>query len=256
MKKALLIGIDYVSNPTVSLKGCINDIINLRNMLIDAYDYEPCNIIILRDDSGDFMQPTRTNILEQMNNIFLDSENLEQIWFHYSGHGSQLQTQSCNDIIIPCNFQIIIPSNFQDDGVIEDTDLLEIIKKAKCPLVMFFDCCHSGSIIDMPWSFDNDVVTQNNNIELENQHIYVLSACRDNQTSADSSNVMDQNVGAFSNAVAETLRASHHNIEIVDLYKNSCNFLLENGYSQTPLLSSSNNVPSFKFIKLITNNCL
>jgi len=253
MKKALLIGIDYVSSPTVSLKGCINDVIILRNMLIDAYDYEPSNIVILRDDSGDFIQPTKTNILEQMKNIFLNSENLEQIWFHYSGHGSQLQSQSCNDIIIPChpNFQIIIPSNFQEEGVIADIDLLEIIKKAKCPTVMFFDCCHSGSIIDMPWSFDNKNVTYNNNIELENQHIYVLSGCRDDQTSADSYNVMDENVGAFSNAVAETLRASHHNIEIMDLYKNTCSFLLRNGYSQTPLLSSSNKIPSFKFTKKI-----
>ena len=245
MKKALLIGIDYVNNSNVSLKGCINDILILRNMLIDAYDYEPSNIIILRDDSGDFIQPTKTNILEQMNNIFLNSENLEQIWFHYSGHGSQLKNQDCNDTTIPCNFQIIIPSNFQDEGVIADSDLLEMIKKAKCPTIMFFDCCHSGSIIDMPWSFENDTVTQNNNIVLENNHVYVLSGCRDNQTSADSSNIMDQNVGAFSNAVAESLRASHHNIEIMDLYKNTCSFLLEYGYLQTPLLSCSSKNPTF-----------
>jgi len=52
MKKALLIGIDYIDVSGVSLKGCINDAINMRNMLIDAYDYEPENIVMLRDDDA------------------------------------------------------------------------------------------------------------------------------------------------------------------------------------------------------------
>jgi hypothetical protein len=250
MKKALLIGIDYVSSPIVLLNGCINDIITIRNMLIDAYDYDQSNITILRDDSGDFIQPTRTNIVTQLNNMIKDSVNLEEIWFHYSGHGSQLKDRNSE------MRDIIIPSNYQDEGFIMDSELLDIISKIKCRSIFVFDCCHSGSVCDMPWTFEYTDGSQNNysksrtnTINIENPNIYVFSGCRDDQSSADSSNTLDQSVGAFSNAFVECLRANHHNISITDLYKNICVYLLQNGYSQTPILSSSNQNPDYIITK-------
>ena len=67
MKKALLIGINYYSLPDIKLNGCIYDIINMRNMLIDAYDYSNNNIIMLRDDvSNSSAQPTKANIMNSM----------------------------------------------------------------------------------------------------------------------------------------------------------------------------------------------
>jgi len=242
---ALLIGIDYIANPEHSLKGCINDILVVRNMLIDAYDYDVSDIIIMRDDSGDFIQPTKSNILNKLNNLVNQSENLEEIWFHYSGHGSQLQTQNSEmrEIIIPCNYQ--------EEGVIQDAELFLLIQQivSPCRAIMIFDCCHSGSICDMPWTFEyansEYMITHTNPINIANQNIYVFSGCRDNQKSADSINTLDQAVGAFSNALVESLRASHHNISVMDLYKNTCVFLWNNGYSQNPLLSSSSKTPTY-----------
>lgn len=245
MKKALLIGIDYVYSPNLSLRGCINDIITTRNMLIDAYDYNASDITIMRDDSGDFMEPTKTNIVNQLNILISESQNLEEIWFHYSGHGSQLQDQNSE------LKQIIIPSNYQEEGVIKDSDILDIIKQISnpCRAIMVFDCCHSGSICDMPWTFEyigqSFAKSQTNTISIDNKNIYVFSGCRDNQTSADSSNTLDQSVGAFSNALVECLRTSRHNISVMDLYKNTCMFLSQNGYSQNPILSSSNMNPEY-----------
>ena len=254
MKKAILIGIDYIANPEHLLKGCINDIIVIRNMLIDAYDYDASDIIIMRDDSGDFMSPTRTNILHQLELLFSQSENLEEIWFHYSGHGSQLQSQNRE------MKQIIIPCNYQEEGVIQDTELLQLIQQivTPCRAIMVFDCCHSGTICDMPWTFEytntnymetHTLVTHTNPIEMSNPNIYVFSGCRDNQKSSDSINTLDQSIGAFSNAFVESLRASRHNISVMDLYKNACIFLLKNGYSQNPVLSSSTKTPSYVIMK-------
>jgi len=254
MKKALLIGIDYVNNPEHYLKGCINDIIVVRNMLIDAYDYEQSDIIIMRDDSGDFIAPTKSNIMNQLNDLISQSENLEEIWFHYSGHGSQLQTQNSE------MRDIIIPSNYQEEGVIQDAELFLLIQQISnnCRTIMIFDCCHSGSICDMPWTFEytitdctatHTIVTHTNNVIMSNKNIYVFSGCRDNQTSADSINTLDQAVGAFSNALVESLRASRHNISIMDLYKNTCIFLFKNGYSQNPVLSSSTKTPMYVIMK-------
>jgi len=247
MKKALLIGIDYVKNPKVSLRGCVNDVINIRNMLIDAYDYESDNITILRDDVLDFKQPTKLNILKALNKLALQSNGLEEIWLHYSGHGSQIQNQNSKNKEM---VDIIIPADYDKEGSIYDYDLLEIIKNIKCRAILVFDCCHSGSICDMPWSFDYEDLIElktvhTNTIIIENPNIYVLSGCRDSETSADSSNFLDQSVGAFSNALIESLRASFHNISVIELYKNICVFLSENGYSQNPLLSSSCEKPDY-----------
>ena len=64
MKKALLIGIDYIKIPDITLNGCINDTINIKNSLIDAYDYDINNITMLRDDeTRPVLQPTRENII-------------------------------------------------------------------------------------------------------------------------------------------------------------------------------------------------
>jgi len=249
MKKALLIGIDYINNPEYYLRGCINDVIVVRNMLIDAYDYNASDITIMREDSGDFIAPTKTNILRQLELLFSQSENLEELWFHYSGHGSQLQSQNSE------MKQIIIPSNYQEEGVIQDTELLQLIQQISkhCRAIMVFDCCHSGTICDMPWTFEytnaNYLVTHTNPIEMSNPNIYVFSGCRDNQKSSDSINALDQSVGAFSNALVESLRASRHNISVMDLYKNTCIFLLKNGYSQNPVLSSSTKTPSYIITK-------
>jgi uncharacterized caspase-like protein len=246
MKKALLIGIDYATNPTVSLLGCINDVITIRNMLIDAYGYDEENITILRDnldydhDHGVDFEPRKTNILDQLDKLVNNSEDVEEIWVHYSGHGSQLQVQNSKAK------DIIVPSNYLEEGVIQDDELLTKIEKisANCRAIFVFDCCHSGSICDMPWTFEftfpNTVTrSQTNEIAMKNQQIFVLSGCRDNQTSADSENDLYQPSGAFTNAFLECLRESHHHIDIMDLYKKICVFLINQKYTQSPIFSSS-----------------
>jgi hypothetical protein len=253
MKKALLIGIDYVNIPSVSLRGCINDIINVRNMLIDAYDYDSKDIIIIRDDDPTkFQLPTRNNIMDNLYELSKDSENLEEIWLHYSGHGSQIQNHN-SDVSIKDRDglnEILVPIDYETEGFILDYELLNIIKNIKCRAILVFDCCHSGTICDLPWQFDidssNNIVKTNvNSIGIENPNIFVLSGCKDAQTSSDTNNNLDQAVGAFSNALLECLRISHHNIKIIDLYKNIHSMLKILGYTQSPLLSSSSETPDY-----------
>jgi hypothetical protein len=255
MKKALLIGIDYVNIPSISLRGCINDIINVRNMLIDAYDYDSKNIIIIRDDDPTkFPLPTRKTIMDNLHELSKDSENLEEIWLHYSGHGSQLQHQN-SDVSIKERDglnEILVPIDYETEGFILDYELLNIIKNIKCRAILVFDCCHSGTICDLPWmlevdSSNNIIKTNMNDTIIENKEIFVLSGCKDAQKSADTNNNFDQSVGAFSNALLECLRDSHHNIEVVTLYKNVCYYLSEKGYSQSPILSSTNENPIYLF---------
>jgi hypothetical protein len=260
MKKALLIGIDYVDTPDVSLRGCANDVITVRAMLISEYGYHEDNIVVLCDDNGFTTEqeramtvPTKTNILNEIDKLCRESEHLDEIWIHYSGHGSQLQDQNTSTPITTVR-DIIIPSNYQDEGVIRDNELLQKIQTiaTRCPAILVFDCCHSGTICDMPWTFEIGpgpeyaiTKTHLSDLVMENQHIYVFSGCRDSQSSADSENSEHKPMGAFTNAFIECLRESKYYIDVMTLYRKTCLFLLDAGYEQSPVFSSSSPNPNW-----------
>jgi Caspase domain len=62
MNAALLIGINYSRDASSKLNGCINDIDDIREVLIKHYSYESSNVIMLRYDNPSKM-PTRNSVL-------------------------------------------------------------------------------------------------------------------------------------------------------------------------------------------------
>jgi len=253
-KHALLIGCNYTSIPSIALKGCINDVINIKNILIDAYGYLSDNIVILRDDSPNpSLQPTNANIMSQLQSLVAKSGSYSQIWIHYSGHGIQLPDaeQTClsdsgtNTKLEGC----IVPIDYQSMGVITRDVIYDHIKNIQCPAIMMWDACHSGTICDLEWSFICQSASaykriQTNNVSNGNLEIYSISGCRDSQVSYDSFNIESQiPMGAFTCAVIACLRKSQHNIPIMLLYRNICAYLANAGINQMPVLSSFNFSP-------------
>lgn len=258
MKKALLVGINYTSLPNVSLSGCINDTINMRNMLVDAYGFELSNIIHLRDDTTDkTKQPTRENIINNLKSLALQSGNIEELWIHYSGHGSQMRDMNGdeNDKLD----EILIPVDYQTNGIITDDDLLGILKTIKCRTILLFDSCHSGTVCDLPWLFEykssnSYLRTQPNKSVLSNPNIFMFSGSKDTQSSYDTYSVeLKQAVGAFTYTFIDCLRKANHNREIMLLYRDICVILSQKVNSQYPLLSCSSNTPKYTFKRTITN---
>jgi len=219
-------------------------------MLIDAYGYEHSNVVMLRDDIlNPSMLPTVVNIIQQLQMIAAQSANLEEIIIHYSGHGSQIN-QIGNDEPTGMD-QVIIPLDYQTNGVIVDYQLLSIIKNIKCRCILLFDSCHSGTVCDLPWSFQCTAPTtysrtKNNAVVITNPNIFMISGCKDTETSDDTSSILlHEAVGAFTNAYIECLRNAQHNISIMLLYRDICVNLMQNGFKQVPLLSSSSMNPSY-----------
>lgn len=246
---AVLIGANYTSVPMNTLRGCVEDIINIRGMLIDAYGYNPNNIVMLRDDVPNSMQPTKAAIIQQLTNIVKTSQNegTSQIWIHYSGHGIEIPGSDGTKM------QCIVPIDYQTAGLITDVELFNIIKTIGCTAILIFDCCHSGTICNLEWSFQfqtNMSFTriQNNNLLITNPNIFMLSGCKDEQTSAEAFDTVDQEiVGAFTESLIETLRNSNHNTTLLNLYRNICKYLAERGIVQVPILSSSSQTPNYTF---------
>lgn len=255
MKKALLIGINYINDSDITLNGCIQDVINMRNMLIDAYDYENSNIITLRDDEVHSTQkPTRDNIINHFKTLAQESDKLDELWIHYSGHGSLLfDNKPIN--MNKNNENILVPVDYTTKGFILDIEFLEIIKTIKCKTILLFDSCHSGTMCDLPWAIEyknplNYTVTHINNIVISNPNIFMFSGSKDSQTSVDSYNRENQQyVGAFTDAFLHSLRKNRHNVAYKVLYRDICEYLAQNGFTQMPIFSSSVKEPNLIFTR-------
>jgi len=245
-KHALLIGCNYTSVPNMSLQGCIHDIVNVQNMLIDAYNYAPVNITCLRDDIKTAL-PTRANIIAELTTIIAKSGSYSEIWIHYSGHGTQVtQKIGSSSVLDDC----IVPLDCMAKGFIMKEDIFAIIKNVKCPMYIMFDSCHSGTISDLEYSIqyqtpDTFTRIHNNNLVVNNPNIVSISACKDTQTSADVYDAWNaETEGAFTNCFITCLRKSRHNISILNVYRNTCMLLAQRGFTQVPVLSSSVPIPT------------
>jgi hypothetical protein len=253
-KRALLIGIDYITNPNARLYGCIEDIKNVQNMLIDAYGYPPENIVALRDDMPTKL-PTKQNILLALQMIVSVSGVNDEIWIHYSGHGTQLQDRNGDEV--DGLDEAIVPVDYPTAGMIIDDDLFNLVRSIKCKAFLVFDSCHSGSVCDLQYSINYVKGSFSKNITsnkyISNPNIVVLSGCRDAQTSADAFNKnMNEYGGALTLALTGALRQNKHSVDLMKVYNDLCYLLLQGQFDQIPVLSSSRTNPVWTFSRPVT----
>src|SRR5262245_7193840 len=80
--KALLLGInDYKHvNP---LRGCVNDVENVRKLLTEKFGFDAKNVKTLINQ-----RVTKAKVQEQMKWLFRDAREGDRLVFHFSGHGS------------------------------------------------------------------------------------------------------------------------------------------------------------------------
>jgi len=248
VKKSLFVGINYYATPLSKLRGCIDDIVNVRNMLIDAYGYNLSDMILLRDDTTDpTILPTKRNILNALNNLVNNSANYSEFWFHYSGHGAQIPNAEKDSVIIPSDYMVA--------GVITDNMLYDIFKNTKCRCFLLFDSCNSGNIVELPWTFQyqsaSEIIKTNVKKDtLANVEIYVFAGCKANQTCGDIYSVDEaEYVGVFTDAFLTCLRRNKHEVDLLKLYTDICIYLFEKKMTQIPVFTSSIIDPTYSFIR-------
>jgi hypothetical protein len=246
MNKGLFIGINYIGT-AAQLYGCINDVNNVFTLLNTKYKLYKENCLFLTDESS--IKPTGKNILNGFNWLLNNVKEGDSLFFHYSGHGAQIKDIHGDekDGLDEC----IIPLDYMTNGVITD-DLLYILLVSKVPkgvkLFCILDCCHSGSGMDLKYTYANiankdilDMVGRRNNI---NGNVILLSGCTDAQVSADSielninTNKIQQQ-GALTYGFLEVISKTP-NINYTNFIKNIRKLLVSKKYIQIPQLSFSN----------------
>jgi len=185
-RKSLLIGINYVGS-THQLEGCHQDVDNVREflnivrisrVLAQAHDSHEVPVlitypslqkgypqdqrsqVIMRDDNytdpDSNFWPNGHNMLAAMQ--WLVSEPGTINFLHYSGHGSQVRSRP--DEYRASGFDdTIVPFDFERNGQIPSSTLHQTLVTCLPPnstLFIVFDCCHSGSALELPYVYRSD----------------------------------------------------------------------------------------------------
>jgi hypothetical protein len=234
--KALLVGINY-KGTSYELKGCINDVQNITQYLV-SQNISADKMCILTDDT--YIKPTKNNIINYFTKLLTDAKSGDQLVFFYSGHGSTIVNTSINKDVEPLDDVLITI----DSNCIIDDDLNEIIQKNLKPnvkLFVLFDCCHSGTMLDLRYNFPVDDtkpgIIIDNSSENTKSNVFYISGCKDDQTSMETF-INSKTQGALTWAFLEAVKQNNNNMSWKMLVKTIRDNLKKYQFIQIPQFSS------------------
>ncbi|KAE8677845.1 UDP-glycosyltransferase 85A2-like [Hibiscus syriacus] len=216
-KRAVLCGVSY-KKWKYKLKGTINDVFNMKNLLIEQYKYEEENMLLLTEEQPDArLIPTKANIENCLKWLVKDCKSGDSLVFYYSGHGLR-QPDFENDELDGFD-ETICPVDFLKEGMILDNDIYDTIVK---PLIhgvklhAIVDACHSGTILDLEHVYDREKKEWTDNKppsgkrkQTRGGKAYCISACEDDQVAADTTAFSSKQMsGALTYILIEVVRGN------------------------------------------------
>ena len=146
-KKALLIGINNYES-IGDLRGCLNDVTNMRHMLMRYFDFRADDISLLIDRSA-----VKERIEQRMGWLFSGTKKGDQLVLHFSGHGSYIRdfdgdekARRLHDNVDELICLYDMDWRARDSFMIDDELGRHLGKAPKgTNLVVVLDCCHSGT---------------------------------------------------------------------------------------------------------------
>jgi hypothetical protein len=211
--KALLVGIDY-KGTSFQLNGCINDVESITQFLVSK-NIKKNQIYSLTDNTQ--LKPTKENIINSLTKMLKDASGGDQLVFFYSGHGTTVNKAKPNvfekfdDVLLTINFEYIV-----DD---ELNAIIQANLKPGVKLFVLFDCCHSGTMLDLKYNYALDT-SMNTIIDTTSSdtksEVYYISGCKDDQTS-DEAFMNSKSQGALTWAFLQTVSNTSFNIQSSNL---------------------------------------
>jgi hypothetical protein len=260
-RKALLIGILYTGMDG-ELKGCVNDVINLKEWLMSEHGFKPSEITMMTEasDSQDLI-PSYDNILREIGKLVASTDANSVRFFTYSGHGgrtrdfSRDEEDGYDETICALDYS----KGSKDIKCITDDVLRERLVNPLplgAKLTCIFDSCHSGTILDLRYNCTSLIVKPgkklpagtafylltSENYKRSDATIVVLSGCRDAETSADAF-INGQSQGALVSYILSSWKKIKANGQVPtykDLLEMVCVRLSADRFTQNPHLSSGN----------------
>ncbi|KAL7543760.1 hypothetical protein ACHAXR_013058 [Thalassiosira sp. AJA248-18] len=154
-RRALFIGINYYGQ-NGELRGCINDVKNIKQFLTSNYRID--EILVLTDDQKDPKSiPTRKNILDAFRWLRNGARAGDSLILHYSGHGGSVKDTDGDEE--DGMDETLIPVDYQKAGQIVDDEIHDVLVRGLAKgvrLTAIMDCCHSESMLDLPYIYTVD----------------------------------------------------------------------------------------------------
>ena len=152
-RKALFIGINYYGQKG-ELRGCINDVHNIKNFLSKTYRID--EVLVLTDDqtSNPDKLPTRKNILAAFRWLRNGAKSGDSLIMHYSGHGGSVKDTDGDEE--DGMDETLVPLDYQRSGQIVDDEIHDVLVRGLpkgVRLTAIMDCCHSESMLDLPYIY-------------------------------------------------------------------------------------------------------
>ena len=139
-RKAVVVGINNYGVRAPKLNGCVNDALQMGEVLRRYFGFENANIRVLTDERA-----TQQAILERLEWLVADAREGDDLVFHFSGHGSQVADRDGDELDqldeIICPYDMDWDNPFSDDLFGRYFDRLS----PQVNLTVVLDCCHSGT---------------------------------------------------------------------------------------------------------------
>lgn len=152
-KRAVFIGINYTGMQG-ELRGCHNDADMIRKVVQSKLGMAAAETRMFKDDGGKSESPTRNNILNAFAWLVQDAQPGDCIFLHYSGHGGYVTDSNGDEK--DGRDETIVPVDYERAGQITDDEIYQklVLSVPKgVVLTVIMDCCHSGSVFDLPFYF-------------------------------------------------------------------------------------------------------
>jgi len=262
-KKALLVGINRYKIPGADLRGCVNDVKNVRAALTSYYGFSARDITTLTDYAA-----TTKAMCDAIVKLVKGAKRGDVLLFHYSGHGANVPDKDGDEADrrdeILCPHDLDWKKPLLDDWLRKTFDRL----REGVSLTVIMDCCHSGTntrailppdapsiprYLPNPWDL---VATESGrmlrgkvrgrlrrsaparrtkDVVAVNIPEILVTGCRDTQTSADAEIGGTFN-GALTYHLVATITAARGKLTYRELHDGTVKRLKRGGFSQVPQL--------------------
>jgi hypothetical protein len=263
-KRALLIGINRYQIPGADLRGCVNDVTDLRDALVEFHGFKKKDIAVLTDGAA-----TKKAMQKGIQALVRGAKTGDVALLHYSGHGSNVPDDNGDEA--DGRDEILCPTDLDWDDPLRD-DWLRTTLDGLRPGVGFtaiMDCCHSGTntrailppdapvkqrYLPSPWGLkavesgrrppkkvsselrrsDRTVRRRRDIVQADLPEV-LITGCRDTQTSADAF-INGRYNGALTYALVDAIRRSKGRLTYRDLHDRASAVLRKKKFEQVPQL--------------------
>ncbi|GAA4463999.1 caspase family protein [Novipirellula rosea] len=144
VNRAILYGVNKYKHSNVpNLRGCINDVENVDNLLVEEFGFDRDDIRLRTDD--DVVLRTIERDWEW---LVEDAQPGDKLVFHFSGHGSQVTDEDADEEDGVDEILCLYDMDFDNSSTyLIDDQIHNWTKKLPTGVKLTFllDCCHSGT---------------------------------------------------------------------------------------------------------------